>query len=750
MIPGMRKGNLQRIIVILFIGYIIFQFSDSFSLLNIPFLVKIGDKEHINNLFIYSFVIYNLFLYRKLIFLNKLKCEISKWLDDLQYYVYIGIFYVSVIYSNIDKFSLNEKIKIYLLLFIGLILGIIIFICFYENFSRENENKLLFPTRIKDMEYFKNLMNSIKSEAVMIEGRWGEGKTFFIDTFLKENKEKYIGIKIKASLFKDKEEIRKFIFREFEILLNNYNVRGNDIIKILEKIEFNKINYFNKFFKEEKLLEEDVEEVRRMFTLIKDKKIILILDDIERVPDIKERKEIISLLSEFEEYTELKKIILVNSEELKIEFSYLDKYIDIKFQLSNLKMNEVIEKIIPKLYWDDYMKVIESFENVLKGNRRLKDKEDEVYTEVKKIEKRLLTPRILKQINLEFFKYKLDELYNEEKHKAEIIEAFIIYQILKTYYQEFFLKLKEEDTLDIIIWRLKNIEKNNSPILDVFNILMSKNYIKQEYFQKFINHIEIISSKEKLKRESKEIFKIYNKTESWDRYIPNLKYKLQNDMKLIFLTVSEVETEKEEVECFYNNYNNILKYLYASKKLNIIEIVELLLDKYTYAYKYETINFFQENIEFPENMKNNHDLKQSFFDLDKLLLKNYKSLILLFFNKDINTMGIHNINQKKFNAIKNILGLDEKDSFDQILEKLNQARIDNQIEENEKKYKSLIGNLKFLSKIYDEYEQYKFKEIEKEIYSEEYTYEDFKKDEHELKEKMDIYQFKYLEKIKKI
>ena len=313
--------------------------------------------------------------------------------------------------------------------------------------------------------------------------------------------------------------------------------------------------------------------------------------------------------------------------------------------------------------------------------------------------------------------------------------------------------LIEDDDLDLIIWRLKsiNVNEENKIILRIFDILMTENVVKKQYFQKFVNCIEIIPEGEKLKRESIKIFELYKKIDNWNKYIVDLKSKLLFDIKIVYLAKSQKTLEKEKLEEFYENYKNVLWSLYKSKKLNLVDIVEVLLSKYIYQFK--AIDFPLKEIEISEDMIDNYNLKQSFFNLDKSLLNNYEDLLLLFFEIESPVSMYHNINSKKFNTMKTILKLEENCSIDEIVSVLDCARNKYKIDKNEKKYVSLIENLKFLSKLYDKYEGYEkygLKKVHEDIYSKDYTYEELKKNETELKEKIGIYKFKYLEKLKKV
>jgi len=183
-------------------------------------------------------------------------------------------------------------------------------------------------------KYLKNYINYDNPEfAILLNGKWGSGKTYFIDKFIKDNEEKDKLKFIKISLFglKEVDSIDEQIFQNLHPLLGNKYVKltGNiakNVLKFGMKLDwkddtkadgtatidlskFNPLDYFS---------DEKKSKV----------KIIFVFDDLERT-DI-DLIEVLGYINYLVEQSEFNVIILANEEKLKDKDKDNNNYLEFK------------------------------------------------------------------------------------------------------------------------------------------------------------------------------------------------------------------------------------------------------------------------------------------------------------------------------------------------------------------------------------------------------------------------------------
>ena len=130
--------------------------------------------------------------------------------------------------SNINIGNILEILeKIILKYKIQLAVGILIICIFIVSiiYHMKNKNKIeseknqLFPERKKDLIELKTLLD-YGEKSILIDDKWGNGKTFFIRKFMEKYNKEFEFIYIKAPYFTDKLESRKKILNEIKIVLN--------------------------------------------------------------------------------------------------------------------------------------------------------------------------------------------------------------------------------------------------------------------------------------------------------------------------------------------------------------------------------------------------------------------------------------------------------------------------------------------------------------------------------------------------
>ena len=187
-------------------------------------------------------------------------------------------------------------------------------------------NNLVIKNYLKEYIKYENNLEY----AVLLKGKWGSGKTFFIKNFeeLKEIKFVYV------SLFglKTIEEVHEKIFESFHPLLSSKGTKFlssilKGAIKFGTKVEIEDLISLDKDLEKElnKYINIEIDEnnlIRNIFNyapkiLRKDNKknIVFVFDDLERC--LIKTEHLFSLISDFVEQKGLKLIVIGNEEEIK-------------------------------------------------------------------------------------------------------------------------------------------------------------------------------------------------------------------------------------------------------------------------------------------------------------------------------------------------------------------------------------------------------------------------------------------------
>lgn len=302
--------------------------------------------------------------------------------------------------------------------------------------------------------------------AVLIKGEWGSGKTFFIQNFIKENKNiKFVYV----SLFglKNISEINEKLFEAFHPVLSSKHmkffsslfkgamklgVKINiedyiDIDKLLDK-ELNKYIDFN--VNEDKLIKNlfyTVKENIEKKDDKKDNKIVFIFDDLERC--LIETKHLFSFINDFVEQKGLKVILIANEKEIKEKDKedydkFKEKVIGKEFEI-NLNFEDV---------YKDFLNLIENENEDVK--RILEKNIFEIKDIFIKLEIKNL--RILRQSFIEFnlfLKNINDDFLKNEEFVNNLIHQFFAFVF---YYK----KTNSLDEIKKLENFLEDKEKNQS------------------------------------------------------------------------------------------------------------------------------------------------------------------------------------------------------------------------------------------------------------------------------------------------
>ena len=271
-------------------------------------------------------------------------------------------------------------------------------------------------------KYLNNYLKLDKSEfAVLLTGKWGSGKTYFIDEFIKNNEtkaDKQEKIKfIKISLFglKELDAIDEQIFQ------NLHPIMGNKYVKLTGNIAKNALKLGIKFDwnddgKSDGTSSTDFSKIN-LLDWFSDKKkskekLIFIFDDLERT-DI-ELTEVLGYINYLVEQSEFNVIILANEEKIVDDKKEYTKYQEFK------------EKVIGKTFevQHDFERILISFirENTKKSKKYLNQNKSIIIDIYNKAGHHNL--RHIKQILLDF-EYFTKDIYKKYLDNKEFISILI-------------------------------------------------------------------------------------------------------------------------------------------------------------------------------------------------------------------------------------------------------------------------------------------------------------------------------------
>ena len=479
----------------------------------------------------------------------------------------------------------------------------------YEN--NDNINKIesdLINSRKQDLDNLKNILDSTL-DSIIIDDKWGNGKTFFIKKFMEKYNTDYEFIYIKAPYFQTRQEFRKVFLSELnKVFIKNgiFNTSISNLTKYfgieIQGITLNQI---------EKNYNETIEEiVKKMCKL--DKRIVIVLDDLDRIEKGEDIQEILNFIGEMN--IELKeKIRLItlssynklnekvqNHTEKKEGEDYLEKYFDKKFYLQKINIEELIEYFCKDKNLQNIIKqckqAIEKYYDLEVGEERYGEQKEQKKQNITYLSKQTFRniERLIKNININE-----NEIIENNENNEIYKKIFILFEIFELLLPESWENLKIDSKMEsllnnIFIYKDNpeiNFERYNQFIYSCANeVLNYKKSKTQNYFSKYqniknfitgkhINNDENILIEEYL--ETAKIFKFSEdeKKQILDFFITNNKitkydfiqlyYQFELDYKLCLYNV-EIFIEK------INNKSNNCSSTFINKYLLISEFCKFL------------------------------------------------------------------------------------------------------------------------------------------------------------------------------
>lgn len=225
----------------------------------------------------------------------------------------------------------------------------------------------LFETRKKELEYIVNYFNIDISKidepfAISISGKWGEGKSSLTNVLKKELDDKYIIFDIQPMVTDTRDGLIKYFFSNLEkqfiyyglLIGNGSSIESyfSSILKLIDnkglisiKQEVKDIKSSKFYLRDKKKdLQEDIK------ALIKEskKEILIIIDDFDRIDD-NVKYSVLTFIKEIINFNGIKSLILLDYSTLKggtenkITYEFLEKFINKRFELSRLSIDEILE-----------------------------------------------------------------------------------------------------------------------------------------------------------------------------------------------------------------------------------------------------------------------------------------------------------------------------------------------------------------------------------------------------------------------
>lgn len=673
---------------------------------DIPYVFTIGFNEIILILFL-TVTIFTLF-YIKYIESDSSRNQIKNMMNSiLKIEILIFSFIVGTWWNSVNIDELRELDKnLYPIIILSLILYVVI--SYYKPLRREEFKNDLYKSR---EDLLKVINCNIKnSKRFSIVGDWGIGKSKLIENFFKGTynyideddrqiyfKNQYKHIYLDVSSYSNNQKVLEVLEDELNKSLQEVKILKLDK-KISKEIFDNSNGYFNiikKIFISEKVLEDSKEVLDKKieeYQLITKKKVVLCLDNLERIND---KERITNLLAVVEELfsNNIVKIYLYDKKYMEKIFGekefkkYIEKYSELEIKVSNLSLEEILGENYKELYLliegyrnkiqnllENYLIkfkelrdsiIIKESKNTLYGNEQEQEKEKKEF-EVSNKELALIQNKKEKIQNV-FKKYN-DNMFNPR---------YILG--LNKFIESNYLGYSQERLLEYKI------------ILDIFeNSDLEDEIIKEIFLEK--------KTYEYLKKEE-ELYELFNGR--WNQK----KEKIDDEVKKLKQNALGVNAE------------DIYEYIYFNKRMKISneELKEVFRKKRIYEIKkYSSLEMILE-VDLEENI-NTHILSRGKVLLDKDFF--YRKKEYYFYQKKE-----YNFYQRK-NMLKMMLilySLMEVNRFikyiynreSKYLEVIEILRSDGETFENTLNKKLNISFDRFLENINFQYENIKKSEIEK-------------------------------------
>ena len=346
------------------------------------------------------------------------------------------------------------------------------------------------------------ILDGDREFVAMLSGEWGIGKTYFWKEFttkhLKEKNVVYISLFGKNSLADIETEVVTKLYR-YNKGLKKYSKHLDTVSNMASKAIGLPINV-------------SAGSLLSLFSPSDFKNIIICFDDFERLSDKVALKDVMGLISQFNEQKECKVIMILNKKELdklsgidgkkhdEIFALYKEKVVDYTFHYkpNQKELFEAIKEDIEKIAWCEPQTIYDFFEKIeLKNIRIMKQALYQLnyfsFIGSENYDNKVLNEFVEVALNLLVFKAKSNHTYTEVQNmqKVEAEDATIvvnenpIHQHTKLYYfplPYFHQKEELEEIIDIYIDTHLLYQEELLTILKAYNDKLDNNSIRDQIF----------------------------------------------------------------------------------------------------------------------------------------------------------------------------------------------------------------------------------------------------------------------------
>lgn len=489
----------------------------------------------------------------------------------------------------------------------------------------------LFSSRREDIKKLKENIDSEKN-SILIDDIWGNGKTFFIKKFMDKYNDNFEFIYIKVPYFDTKMEFRKKILVEINRIFKKNNIITSSLKDLMSYFNINNENIklgfmsfdFNKFINGN--MYDDYREVliniKNNLKYLK-KKIVIILDDFDRMENKQQILEVLNFIGELN--------IELNESLTLITLSSYEKLINIMEKDENVKEGKkFLEKYFDKIFYlsnTNFFELIEFFLDVYDINLEKRDILKEIINLINKHNEKLLTNEKINFRNVERFIKQIKEMNIKldigiKEYRIIYEKIFILWEIIEYLIPDYWNELKKINTNIKNRKTNENYQKISSFYKYISQELRLQNKlenIKSEKEEEFVSSILGSVRKYKLGKYSNPIFYYLD--------IKEQMLKIQEGNKLNRLWKYEDYQKVNEIFDFQiEERKKIFNFFMLNKDINKYETLELMIQyKLNYNWKYKnSIEFFKnlENKEEGELLSGKRTNGKFYIFLKNLLLVN--------------------------------------------------------------------------------------------------------------------------------
>lgn len=562
---------------------------NQFDILDISKIMNYKTYISLNIIFLLGLIVY------KLICSNKKSMNILLlWcylhLSSSIFLIFSGIIEYSNLYSVISGFNISSVS--YFVLSTVAIFYFNYLIKKEKNCSKNKEPKTIYESRKDKAGYLTKLLTAKEKNMILIDGEWGIGKSYFVDSVV-EKIEEYHKIFVDVLLFSDKEQLINHTLNEINTVLVNAGIRNNSLRKyrgILKVISESSPIKFGHFLENdsleiiEKNIENDLEKLG--------KPIYIIVDNLERVLDKRKIIDILGFLHKVYEIssnkTKIKIMTLADSTKIlgleNIPSDYLDKFFTEKVYLVKVEKNEILNSLIKfikeenskfqeRIDIESFIEAFASFEKIKESIFRLHGYEREFINYCRKrildMDNALKNPRNIEKIisdslrEVNNYNYIFKDSENLQKR------IFIIQIILSNVYLKF---SQSNDSIFLNRETICNFYNNNKKNVD-------RPRLKEDEFEE-VFLLEYLSSymEQNMYYEENELYIIsFGFYKIIKRIIDFEEEVMLKQMKDILENENFPEDYRDKNEEILINFNEYISY-YSSNQEESLKIFENILN----------------------------------------------------------------------------------------------------------------------------------------------------------------------------